>query len=72
MTKPVAHLRRKQLIAGIKHISGMKSDAEVINAALEEYARRLAFEEVHKIIEPNTWVGNLSEMRTEKHKNEVI
>lgn len=72
MTKSVSHLRRKQLIEGIRDISGLKTDAEIINAALEEYARILAFREVHKIISPNTWEGNLSKMRTSKYTNEII
>lgn len=72
MTKSVSHLRRKQLIEGIRHISGLKTDAEIINTALEEYARILAFREVNKIIGPDTWEGNLSEMRTSKYTHEII
>jgi hypothetical protein len=64
MTKSVTNLRKKQLIAGIKHISGMKSDAEVINTALEEYARRLAGKSITELRGKSVWEGDLNKMRT--------
>jgi hypothetical protein len=63
MTKSVSHLRRKQLIEGIRDISGLKTDAEIINAALEEYARILAGRSIINLKGKVTWEGDLNKMR---------
>lgn len=53
-----------KLLAKAMEMSGVKTKKEAVNQALKEWIYRTALKKLDELRGPDSWEGNLAEMRT--------